>query len=91
MATRLNRRHTESVLAKIRTSQLVNRLQDNALGNIEMTKSQVESAKFLIERTIAKAEQPRELNLTGNITLEKLITGALDSDDRRDSPSIATH
>lgn len=75
MAARLNRNHTESVLKRIKTSQLVNRLQEHALGTlrgpacdeypegrpIEMTRAQVSAAIFLIERTLAKAEAPKHL------------------------------
>ena len=84
MAARLNRNHSESVLKRIKTSQLVNRLQDHALGTlrgppteehpegklIEMSKAQVSAAVFLIERTLAKAEAPKNLNLTGGITVQ---------------------
>lgn len=72
MAARLNRMHSELVLKRIRTSQLVNRLQDAALGKFDMTRTQVAAAVFLIERTIARAEAPKDLNLTGNITV---VTG----------------
>lgn len=83
MAARLNRRHSELVLARIKTSQLVNRLQDNALGNlknskgesIQMTEGQVRSATFLVERTLAKAENPKDINL--NLSLENLITASM--------------
>lgn len=71
MATRLNRNHSELVIRRIKTSQLVNRLQDNALGKIEpLSRSQVASATFLIERTLAKAVMPQDINLKGDITVE---------------------
>lgn len=63
MAARLNKRHTESVLQRIKTSQLVNRLQDHGFGKIDLTRTQVDSIKFLVERTLAKAEAPKDLNL----------------------------
>jgi len=84
MAARLNRNHSDLVLKRIKTSQLVNRLQDHALGTlrgppseehpdgrlIEMSKAQVSAAVFLIERTLAKAEAPKSLNLSGGITVQ---------------------
>lgn len=110
MAARLNRRHSELVLKRIRTSQLVARLQDHALGTlkgpvgaagggaekgeskpVEMTDSQVRAAIFLIERTIAKAENPRDINVAGSITLENLIVGIAESHDDSDTASVPTH
>lgn len=63
MAARLNPRNQESVKQKIQASQLVNRLQKHALGEIEMTPTQVDSAKFLLNKRISNA--PTEMNLGG--------------------------
>lgn len=68
MAARLNRNHSELVLKRIKTSQLVNRLQDNAFGKISLDEGQIACAKFLIERTLAKAVNPLDLNVQGNLT-----------------------
>jgi hypothetical protein len=70
MATRLNRNHSESCLKRIRTSQLINRVQNHALGKEEMTKTEITAACFLIERTLAKAVAPQDLNLKGNVTVQ---------------------
>lgn len=84
MAARLNKLDTSRVLERIKLSQLINRLQDNALGKLKitngenkgkatfMTESQVSAAKFLIERRVARAEAPKDLNLTfaGRIEVE---------------------
>ncbi len=67
MAARLNPRHSDLVVRRIRTSQLINRLQDNALGKIALTAEQIRSATFLIERTLAKAEAPKDLHLSGAV------------------------
>lgn len=83
MPARLNRNHSEAVLKRIKTSQLVNRLQNHALGTLkgppceeypegrplEMTRAQVQAAVFLIERTLAKAEAPRDLNLKADLSV----------------------
>ena len=37
---------------KIKTSMLLNRLQDNALGTIELTSSQIKSIEILLRKTI---------------------------------------
>lgn len=82
MAQRLNRNHSESVIKRIKTSQLVNRLQDHAFGTLKgppteddpegrpilLTDGQIRAACFLIERTLAKAVLPQDINLNGNLT-----------------------
>jgi len=84
MAARLNRLDTARVLQRIKLSQLVNRLQDNAMGKLKITvgerkgepccmnEGQISSAKFLIERCLARAEAPKDLNLNfaGRIEVE---------------------
>jgi hypothetical protein len=52
MAARLELHHPEEVRAKIRTSQLLNRLMDHALGKIEMTKTQVSACMILLRKTL---------------------------------------
>lgn len=45
--------HSEDVKAKIKTSQLLNRLQDNALAEAEfLTRGQIDSIKALLAKTI---------------------------------------
>lgn len=69
MAARLNPRHSELVLKRIKLAQLVNLLQDNAFGALsnpqkiryELSEGQIRSATFLIERLLAKANAPQEL------------------------------
>jgi hypothetical protein len=82
MAARLNRHHTESVLKRIQLSNLVTRLQKNALRQlrnpndpkeiVSMTEGEIRSALFLIERKMARAEAPKDLNLNfaGRIEVE---------------------
>jgi len=87
MAARLNKRHSELVLARIRTSQLVNRLQNSVLpdekGQVTpLTAEQVRSACFLIERTLARAENPKDLNVTGNLSIT-VATGIPDANANR--------
>lgn len=57
MARRLNTRQATSVREHIRTTQLVKRLQKHALGKLEMTNEQRDSAKFLITQTMPKPAQ----------------------------------
>jgi hypothetical protein len=55
MAARTRKiRHDDETREKIQASQLVNRLQDNALGKlkVEMTPGQVRSAEILLKKKI---------------------------------------
>lgn len=52
MAARLKRFHSEEVRAKIQTSQLINRLTQHALGEIELTPAQVRSIEILLKKSI---------------------------------------
>ena len=57
---RLNKRHSDMVRDKIRAAQLVNRLQDHAEGKIEMSSTQVDAAKYLLNKIIPNAPERRE-------------------------------
>lgn len=61
MAARLRANHQEDVRRKIQASQLINRLQDNALGklNPELSTGQIQSAKILLDKSVSNA--PTEL------------------------------
>lgn len=52
MAERLRKTHQDDVRAKISTSQLINRLTEHALGNIELSQSQVRAIEILIKKTL---------------------------------------
>lgn len=55
MAARKQKYMPEAVREKIRVSQLVNRLQDNALASEEfMTAGQIKSAEALLDRVLPK-------------------------------------
>jgi hypothetical protein len=58
----LNRRNAESVRQKIQISQLVNRLQKHGLGEVEMTSTQIDAAKFLINKRMPNLPERRELS-----------------------------
>ena len=44
--------HQDDVRAKIQTSQLINRLTDHALGNVELSPTQVRAIEILIKKTL---------------------------------------
>jgi hypothetical protein len=52
MAARKRRRLARKTCERIRTSMLVNRLQDYALGKCEMTPTQVKAASAVLSKTL---------------------------------------
>jgi hypothetical protein len=57
MAARINKMHSEQVRMKIQAAVLVDRMQKHALGEIEMTPSQIQAANSLLDRSVAKLSQ----------------------------------
>jgi hypothetical protein len=57
MAVRLNKRHQSTVIDKIQSSQLVNALNEHALGERDMTPTQVRAAEVLLRKTMADLKQ----------------------------------
>ena len=62
MAARLNPRHSDMVRSKIQASQLVNRLTDHVLGEVEMSSTQVQAAKILLDKVLSNAPQQTEIS-----------------------------
>lgn len=52
MATRKVLSHDQRTREKIRTSQLVNRLEQNAFGEIELTQGQIKSIEVLLKKSL---------------------------------------
>jgi len=52
MAARLNPRNSELARQKIQVTQLLKRLQDEALGKIQMKDGQRDAAKFLVNKAL---------------------------------------
>lgn len=57
MAARNKASHDYKTRQKIKTTQLVNRLTDHALGKIELSTSQVRSIEVLLRKTLADLSQ----------------------------------
>ena len=70
MAARLNRRHSDMVRDKIQATQLIKRLQDEALGELELTDGQRDSAKFLISKAIGNPPQEILSEHDGKVIVE---------------------
>ena len=67
MATRNRTWTPEKVRQKIRTSMLINRLQNHAAGRLDMTKTQIQAAGILLRKTlpdmVAQTVERRPLEL----------------------------
>ena len=44
--------HDDEVRRRIQTSQLINRLNDNAMGKIELSQGQIKSIEILLKKSI---------------------------------------
>lgn len=52
MAARLNLRHTQMVRDKIQAAQLINRLEAHAMGEVELSATQVRSIEVLLKKIL---------------------------------------
>lgn len=62
MAARLRKTHQEDVRTKIKVSNIINRLQKHIAGEIELTSTQVASARILLDKTISNAPNLAEIS-----------------------------
>lgn len=51
-ARKFSPKHDEQTRLKIQTSQLINRLQQNAMGEVELSQGQIRSIEILLKKTI---------------------------------------
>lgn len=63
MAARINRSHDEKTRLKIQTSQLVNRLQSFANGEVELTRDQIKAIEVLLKKSLPDLST---ISLTGD-------------------------
>lgn len=57
MAARLNPRHSDQVRQKIQASNLIHRMQQCAMGEIDLTPTQISAINSLLDRSVAKLSQ----------------------------------
>jgi hypothetical protein len=69
MAARLNPRHQDMVRAKIKTTQLINRLQNHVDGKVELTPTQAQTAQFLIGMSLSKPPQDQNVTHDGELVI----------------------
>lgn len=53
MAARLRPRHQDDIRAKIKVSNIIDRLEKHISGDIELSPTQVTSARILLDKTMA--------------------------------------
>ena len=52
MAARLKPRHQDEIRDKIKTSQLINRLENHALDELDLKPSQIKAIEILLNKTL---------------------------------------
>lgn len=70
MAARLKKHHQDDVRTKIKVGNIIDRLEKHVEGIIEMTPSQVTSAKILLDKTMSNAPQLVQGEIDHNLTVE---------------------
>ena len=77
MAKRIRAYHQEEVKAKIQASQLINQLQNHALGltENELKPTQIDAAKFLLNKILSNAptQIEQDTELSGEVTVYKWL------------------
>ena len=69
MAARLRKRHQDDIRQKIKVGVIIDRLEKHITGEIELSSTQVGSAKILLDKTMSNAptEIEQKTELTGAI------------------------
>lgn len=69
MAARTRKiRHDDETRAKIKTSQLINRLTAHVLNDVELTSTQVRAAEILLSKTLPNL-QATTLDVEGSMSM----------------------
>jgi hypothetical protein len=87
-------RHDEETRAKIRTSQLLNRLHDHVFGNADISQTQMKAIEILLRKTLPDLSS---VSLSGNenspvkhvIEWKSTALSSTTPPDRSSSPSTA--
>jgi hypothetical protein len=74
MAVRKTLSHDTKTREKIQTSQLINRLQDNAFGKVELSSGQLKSIEILLKKTLPDLQA---IEHTGGVDQNVTVKGAL--------------
>lgn len=87
MAARKNLTHDERTRKKIQKSQLVNRLIGHALGEIEMTSTQIRAAEILLNKTMPNLQATE---LTKKTKAKKVSATPLTEDEWTERHNLGT-
>lgn len=68
MAARLRKSHQDDVRTKIQVSQLLNRLQNHAFGEVELNATQLRAIEILLKKTLPDLSQV-DANVKGEVGL----------------------
>jgi hypothetical protein len=60
--------HQDDVRAKIQTSQLLNRLEKHALGDLDLSATQIKAIEVLVRKTLPDLSA---VTIDGNMTLRQ--------------------
>lgn len=73
MAARINKRHSDEVRARIQAALLVNRLHGCAMGEIELTPTQVNAINSLLDRSVPKLSQIQHVGDENEPIVHKIV------------------
>lgn len=96
-ATRRNAMLIEEARNKIRTTQLINRLQDHGLGKIQMEPSQVKAIEILLRKSVPDLSAHTLEGPNGGPIQTSIVTAEPMSDEEWERsyghglPATATH
>jgi hypothetical protein len=92
-ATKRNAMWIEETRKKVQTSQLINRLQDHVLGEVELSSTQVRAAEILLKKTLPDLSENKNENITrriGEMSDDELAAIASGSSEGTPSPPSDT-
>lgn len=72
MAARLRARHQDDVRKKIQASRLIGLLAEHAEGKRDMTSTQVQSAKILLDKSVSNAPDESHHEHSGELVVKWL-------------------
>lgn len=67
MAARLRKTHQDDVRTKIKIGNIIDRLEKHVAGEIELSSTQVASAKLLLDKTMSNAPTENTVEHGGQI------------------------
>ena len=81
MAARLTKRLADQTRDSIKTSMLINRLCDHALGDCEMSATQIRAAEILLNKTLPNLKQSDDsLTVEGDLSVREIVKEYVSAD-----------